>query len=190
MSSLLESAAALRCAGLLARRGERVAVVEATSGGLVGASLLACPGASRFFVSTCVVYSGKGYREFLPPDVLQASGVMDRKHNYANEKNYIESKRLFADEVAQRMRQHLKVDWCVVESGTAGPEFYVPGVKRAFTAVGVAGPGDVLDVGVWTDSSTSSAGTRATNMWRFRDFALERLELAIASAPPAVAAKL
>jgi hypothetical protein len=39
-----------RAAANLQRRGETLCVVEATSGGLVTASLLANPGASRFLV--------------------------------------------------------------------------------------------------------------------------------------------
>lgn len=104
------------------------------------ASLLGCAGASAFFVSSCVVYSGRGYKKFLPQNVLEAASVFDRENNYKNRENYVESKKLFAETVAPLMRDYYRTDWCVVESGTSGPKFYIPGVQSGFTAVGVAGP--------------------------------------------------
>ncbi|MEC9151066.1 MAG: CinA family protein, partial [Pseudomonadota bacterium] len=48
---------ALRIADLLRRRGEKVAVADGATGGLVAASLLTVPGALDFFVGGGVVYS-------------------------------------------------------------------------------------------------------------------------------------
>ena len=48
---------ALRIADLLLQRGEKVAVADGATGGLVAASLLTVPGALDFFVGGGVVYS-------------------------------------------------------------------------------------------------------------------------------------
>ena len=74
--------------------------------------------ASRFFISSCVVYSGRGYKQHLSQEILDKSGVLQREHNYANRENYVESKRLFVKEVSLYMKKKLRADWMVVESGT------------------------------------------------------------------------
>ena len=48
---------ALRIADMLRQRGEKVAVADGATGGLVAASLLTVPGALDFFVGGGVVYS-------------------------------------------------------------------------------------------------------------------------------------
>ena len=48
---------ALRIAGLLRERGEKIAVADGATGGLIAASLLTVPGALDFFVGGGVVYS-------------------------------------------------------------------------------------------------------------------------------------
>ncbi|GBG29059.1 Hypothetical Protein FCC1311_052812 [Hondaea fermentalgiana] len=157
----MDAERAARAARLLAKYKQRVAVVEAT----------------QFFISSCVVYSGRGYKNFLPPKALEAASVFDRENNYKNKANYVESKKLFAESVAPIMREHYRADWCVVESGTSGPTFYIPGVETGFTAVGVAGPPHprtgkpVLAVRVIETSSTD----RVTNMAAFTTTALDLL---------------
>jgi nicotinamide mononucleotide (NMN) deamidase PncC len=46
-----------RAGALLVARGERVAVSESSSGGLVSAALLAVPGASAFYLGGGVIYT-------------------------------------------------------------------------------------------------------------------------------------
>ena len=50
-------AQALRIAGLLRERGEKLAVADGATGGLIAAHLLTVPGALDFFVGGGVVYS-------------------------------------------------------------------------------------------------------------------------------------
>ena len=47
----------LRIAGLLRKRGEKIAVADGATGGLIAASILTVPGALDFFVGGGVVYS-------------------------------------------------------------------------------------------------------------------------------------
>ncbi len=173
------SPGAKRCARLLAERKERVATIEATSAGLIGASLVSCPGASRFFISSAVVYSGRGYKQFLPKEVLERSGVWDRENNYSNREKYIESKRLFVQVCAELMKKETRADWMIVESGTSGPEFYVPGVKQGFTAIGIADPHGRVYVEVFETGTKN----RDANMVTFTQRALEMFEKILKQTP-------
>mmetsp|Transcript_1092 Transcript_1092/g.1391 ORF Transcript_1092/g.1391 Transcript_1092/m.1391 type:complete len:190 (+) Transcript_1092:149-718(+) len=163
---------------VLNARKERIGCVESTTGGLIGASLLSVPGASSFFISSCVVYSGRGYKQHLPQDLLKKSGILDRSKNYANKESYVESKRVFVREVAQDMRKRLKADWFICESGTVGPEFYIPGVHEAFTAVSVVGPPKRAgeESLQWVKVFESKSPDREENMWSFTHASLEMLE--------------
>ena len=152
----------------------RIAVLEATTGGLIAASLLSVPGASSFFISGATVYTGRGAKRILPPDVLQASSLFDRQNNYANRENYIQSKRKYCQIVSESMRKAMKADFCIVESGTTGPDFYIPGVQ-AFTGVGVAGPDDFSLVDVFD----SPLRDRRQNMEDFKRFALRTIRHAL-----------
>eukprot|EP00928_Gymnodinium_smaydae_P014884 TRINITY_DN15463_c0_g1_i1.p2 TRINITY_DN15463_c0_g1~~TRINITY_DN15463_c0_g1_i1.p2 ORF type:complete len:118 (-),score=18.31 TRINITY_DN15463_c0_g1_i1:84-437(-) len=83
----------------------------------------------------------------------------------------IESKRRFVQSVSRGMRDVFASSWCVVESGTCGPEFYVPGVEGGFTAVAVAGPdGFYREVVLHTGSRE-----REVNMEAFAKAALKLL---------------
>jgi len=170
----MDAVVASRAAVALKRMKHRVAVVEATTGGLVGASLVACPGASSFFMSSCVVYTGRGYKTFLPPEVLEAAEVFDREKNYSDGANYVESKKLFVWKTSEMMKKVYRADWCLVESGTSGPEFYIPGVASGFTAVGVAGPVDrrTGEPFLHVDLIHTGKRDREENMKIFAEFAL------------------
>jgi nicotinamide-nucleotide amidase len=159
---------------------QTVAVVEATSGGLVGAALQAVPGASRFYLGSAGIYSGPAAQAILPPEVIGASGMMDRA-NYSGAAVYVESKRRFSREVSRGMRKRFGASWCVAESGTCGPEFYIPGVEGGFTAVGVAGPDGFSRVQVLH----TGHGDRLRNMSAFGEAALELLVRCIEETQPA-----
>lgn len=109
------------------------------------AAFLALPGASQFYVSGCVVYSGRGYKQFVPKKLLESSGVSNRNFNYRNRKNYIESKVKFVNEIAKNSKHIVRSDWFVCESGTVGPNFSIPGVDQAFTAVAISGPNGLFE---------------------------------------------
>ena len=111
---------------------------ESTSGGLVAACLLATPGASQFFISGSIVYTGRGAKRLLPPAVLRASGLMNQRENYASKAAYVRSKEQYTAAVARDMLDHTKAEVVVCESGTTGPDFFVPGVDEGFTSVSVA----------------------------------------------------
>jgi nicotinamide-nucleotide amidase len=180
MSSIILPASSQKVAAILRQSKQRIAVFEATTAGLIAASLVAQPGASGFFVSSSVVYSGRGAKQLLPVQVLRDSGLMDREQNYQSAEPYIASKLRFCSHVATAMREHVKADWILVENGTSGPEFFVPQVEAGFTAVAVSGPDGACVVRVFKTQSRD----RVANMQAFTDFAMDLL-LECMAAPPA-----
>jgi len=158
-------------AKILKSRKQRIAVVEATTAGLISAQLVAQSGASAFFISSIVVYTGRGAKQLLPATILKQSGLFDRESNYKSRDLYVESKVKFCSTVAKEMRSQVKADWIIVESGTSGPEFYIPGVEVGFTAVGVSNPKGETKVRVFHSTSRD----RVANMEQFTSFALDFL---------------
>lgn len=154
----------------------RIAILEATTGGMVASALLAVPGASAFFISGAIVYTARGAKRILPASVLQASSMMERERNYSNMENYFASKYEYCENVAKLMRVEMKADLMLVESGTVGPDFRVPGVDKAFTVVGVAGPNGFYVA----RHIIANSRDREQNMRTFCEFALETLHQALA----------
>jgi hypothetical protein len=124
------------------------------------------------------VYSGRGYRTFIPTDVLIESGALERERNYANKAAYVASKERFVRVVSARMQEQYGADWIVVESGTSGPDFYVPGVESGFTAIGVLGPVNARTGQRWQRYAVVETGhrERESNMWAFAERALALLQ--------------
>lgn len=100
--------------------------------------------------------------------MLLSSGVNDRSKNYSGKDAYILSKVQFVEEIAKNGIRLVKSDWYIVESGTVGPDFYIPNLKQAFTAVAVAGPNGYLKSKIFYSTSTQ----REENMWEFTKEAL------------------
>ena len=155
---------------LLKSKKLKVCVAEATTGGLISASLLAQPGASRFFISSCVLYSKEGIQQLLPQDVIEQSNVMDVAFNYSHKENYITSKEVFVKTVSEYLRRLHDCDYCLCESGTSGPSFYIPGVTSGFTAIAVAGRSKTSIEVLHTDIAD-----RERNMYRFLERSLALL---------------
>lgn len=168
------SACAETTGKLLKAKKLKVCVAESTTGGLISASLLAQPGASRFFISSCTLYSKEGIQQFLPQDVIEKSNVMDVRFNYKNKENYISSKETFVKTVSEHLRELHDCDYCLCESGTSGPEFYIPGVTSGFTAIGVAGRDKTYEEVVHTGVTD-----RESNMYQFLKRSLELLNKVI-----------
>lgn len=99
---------AARVGALLRERGQTVAVVESSAGGLVSAALLAIPGASAYFRGGAVVYSRRAGRALLGLTAEDMTGLRGETEPYA----------LL---VAQRVRDNHHSGWGIAESGAAGP---------------------------------------------------------------------
>jgi nicotinamide-nucleotide amidase len=165
----------LGAARALVSANATVATVEATSGGLISASLQAIPGSSRFFLGGVIIYSAPAAKALLPAALLFQLGTPQQ--NYSSGSNYLTSKRVFTTLLAQHWRERMGADWAVAESGAADASASgrMAQVLReeagAFTVVAVAGPGGVVR------SLTQRAAAGASREDNMRAFAKAGLDL-------------
>lgn len=139
---------------LLKARGEKVAVIDGATGGLVSAALVSVPGATRFFASGGVVYSLRG-RDLL----------LDLpREELATMRSVTESYALLQ---AGRFRERLGVAWGLAETGSAGPNMHPFGVESGASAIAVVGPGVERSVTLRT-----GLDDRISNMFAFAHGAL------------------
>lgn len=142
----------------LKARGETVAVAESSAGGLIAAALLAVPGASAYFRGGAVIYNRTSIRELTGLDMkaLMADGVRS-------------SSEPFAAKLAEAIRERLRADWGLAETGAAGPtgNSYGDAAGHSCTAVASAA----------TKTRTLETGDadRGANMARFAAAALGQL---------------
>jgi PncC family amidohydrolase len=117
-----------RAGALLVARGERVAVSESSSGGLVSAALLAVPGASAFYLGGGVIYTPRAIFGLLgaDKDEIRALGIRSSSEPYARF-------------VAQTVRARVRSDWGLSETGAAGPSGNPYGDPAGHSCVAVAG---------------------------------------------------
>jgi PncC family amidohydrolase len=161
-----QQALANEIAALLTERGEKVAVAEGTAGGLVSAALLWVPGASRYFAGGGVTYT-------LNSRIVLAGVQAETLENYRGT-----TPEMIAT-LAESMRRRLGAEWCIAESGLAGPTGGRSGAAPGRVTIGVAGPisrTEVFETGV---------DDRETNMIDFATRALRYLRDAILEAPRA-----
>jgi nicotinamide-nucleotide amidase len=154
---VFDPALADRVAATLTAHGETVAVAEGSCGGLISASLLAVPGASRYFVGGSVIYTRRA-KEALFPDIPTADGMRGATEEWATW-------------LARAARDRLGTTWGIGEGGAAGPTNpYGDPAGHAWFAV--AGPGDE----VRTRHVLTGLEDRSSNMVEFTKAALSLLE--------------
>lgn len=155
---------ALRIASLLRDRGEKVAVADGATGGLLAATLLTVPGALDFFVGGGVVYS------FRARDVLFAlpreayKGMRGASEDYAMLQ-------------ARAIRDNFGAEWGLAESGSVGGSNHPGGATAGRSVAAVAGP-----TGEWTRLTETGSDDRIANMESFTRAALALLEDALVRA--------
>ena len=148
---------------LLTERGEKVAVAEATAGGLVSAALLWVPGASRYYAGGAVVYT-------LDSRVALAGADAKLFENYRGT-----TPEMIAA-IAESLRQRLNATWCIAESGLAGPTSGRSGLPPGRVTIGVAGPVSRTEV------KETGVNDREANMIEFTTMTLAYLRDAIQEA--------
>ena len=153
---------ALRIADLLRRRGEKVAVADGATGGLVAASLLTVPGALDFFVGGGVVYS------FRARDVLFALP----REAYAGMSGASEDYALLQ---ARAIRDNVGAQWGLAESGSVGGSNHPSGAPAGRSCAAVVGPDGFEFVRV----TETGSDERIANMEAFTRAALQTLEDAL-----------
>jgi nicotinamide-nucleotide amidase len=118
-------------AGLLGRlrsRGETLATAESLTGGLLAATIVDVPGASRVFRGGLVVYATdlKASLAGVPAPLLDAHGPVDPS---------------VAAALAAGARERCDADWGLATTGVAGPDPQ-DGHPVGRVYVAVAGPGE------------------------------------------------
>ena len=120
------TAAGTRVGLALKARGERVAVAESSSGGLVSAALLATPGASAWYLGGAVVYTARARAALMGLPREAVAGMRSATEPYA----------LL---LARAARESLGADWGISETGAAGPTGNPYGDAPGHTCVAVCG---------------------------------------------------
>ena len=153
------NAIAQQIADRLRERGETIAVVDGATGGLVSASLLTVPGATKFFASGGVVYSRRGRDVlFALPDEAY-SGMRSATEEYALLQ-------------ARAIRDNFGADWGIAESGSVGGSSHPSGAPAGRSCVAVVGPDGFEAVHV----TETGSDNRIANMQSFTRAALSFLE--------------
>lgn len=148
---------------LLKDRGESVGVAESSTGGLVSATLLSVPGASRYYAGGAVVYTTNSRRRLFG---------LSREDVVGLEPLSVEIAAVFA----ARARETFDSTWGIAELGAAGPTGTGYGHPAGVCVVAVNGP-----VSMAEEFRTGSS-VREDNMWEFTRKALDLLSRAIRSA--------
>ncbi len=149
---------AQRIAALLRMRGEKVAVADGATGGLIAATLLTVPGALDFFVGGGVVYS------FRARDVLLAlpreayNGMRGASEDYALLQ-------------ARAIAANFGAAWGLAESGSVGGSTHPSGAPAGRSMAALAGPG-----GEHVRLLETASDDRIANMAAFTRNALALLE--------------
>ncbi|WP_293678054.1 CinA family protein [uncultured Phenylobacterium sp.] len=155
-------ALAAEIGAILKDRGEKIAVAESSSGGLISAALLSVPGASAYYLGGAVVYTPKSrvLLTDIPREALE--GMRSASEPYA----------LL---LARTSRERFGATWGISETGAAGPTGNPYGDAAGHTCVAIAGP---VEVALTIETGSSD---RAANMRAFAAGALELLKRVLAA---------
>ena len=147
---------AARIATLLRARGEKVAVADGATGGMIAASLLTVPGALDFFVGGGVVYS------FRARDVLFDLPREAYKRMRGASEDY-------ALLQARAIRDNFHAEWGLAESGSVGGSTHPSGAPAGRSVAALVGP----DGFAATRIIETGSDDRIANMHAFTRNALE-----------------
>lgn len=153
---------AARIAEALKARGEKIAVADGATGGLIAASLLTVPGALKFYVGGGVVYSLRARDVLfgLPRDAYE--GMRSATPEYALLQ-------------ARAIRERFGAEWGIAETGSAGGSRHPMGVAAGQSCCAVVGPGVEM-----TRITETRSEDRVANMELFTRAALGLLAEALA----------
>ncbi len=143
-------------AGHLISRKQTVAVAESSAGGLISAALLSVPGASAYYLGGGVIYTGRALKGLLGVERHTLEGMRSSSEPYAGF-------------LADRIRQTLRADWGLAETGAAGPTGNIYGDAAGHTCLAVSGPVSAVE------TLETAATDRAANMDAFARSALALL---------------
>ncbi|MDJ0641632.1 MAG: CinA family protein [Erythrobacter sp.] len=153
---------ARRIAAALRDRGEKVAVADGATGGLIAASLLTVPGALEFYVGGGIVYSFRARDVLfdLPREAYR--GMRGASEDYALLQ-------------ARAIRDNFGAEWGIAESGSVGGSSHPSGAPAGRSVAAVVGPDSFCRIGTIETESDD----RIANMEAFTRNALAALEEAL-----------
>ncbi len=154
MNSLYELAEPV--GSLLKARGETVAVSESACGGLISAALLSVAGSSAYFLGGATVYTRTSRR------MLLRFGEAEVVMRGASEE--------YVTLCARTIRDLMRADWSLAESGAAGPSGNRYGDPAGHVALAVSGRVSGSRI------VTTGSADREANMWAFAAAALTFLK--------------
>lgn len=141
-------------------RKQTIAIAESSSGGLLSAALLAVPGASAYFLSGAVVYTGRARRKLMGLEADAVEGMRSSSEPYA----------LL---LARTAKERFRTDWGLSETGAAGPTGNPYGDAAGHSCIGVSGP---IERVITLETASSD---RRANMQAFAKEALRALIAAL-----------
>jgi len=144
----------------LKARGEKVAVAESSSGGLISAALLSVPGASAYYLGGAVVYTPKARVMLMEISREALEGMRSASEPYAML-------------LARTARERFGATWGLSETGAAGPTGNGYGDAAGHTCIAVSGP---VEMAFTLETGESD---RAANMTAFAAAALDMLKRAM-----------
>lgn len=116
-----------RAGRLLEARGQKIAVAESSAGGLINAALLAVPGASGWCLGGVVLYTRQARMALKDVNEDMFKGMTGSTEAYATT-------------IARVLRERFGAQWCLCETGTAGPAGSRYGYAPGRSCFAVAGP--------------------------------------------------
>ncbi|MEM7330124.1 MAG: CinA family protein [Pseudomonadota bacterium] len=141
----------------LLERGEKVAIWESSSGGLISAALLMVPGASRFYRGAGIVYTPAAFKGLMGLSKEDLQG-----HRSSTEP--------YAQIMAGIIRRKMRADWGLCETGASGPGGNGYGDAAGHVCAAISGAtiaqAETLETGL---------ADRKENMFLFSEFALKLL---------------
>ena len=145
-------------ATLLCALSHSISVAESSTGGMISASLLSVPGASRYFKGGAVIYTAKSRLAF-----LDLNRERTRQLSPLTEE--------MALEFAIAARAKLDTTWGIAELGVAGPGGtpHSDVIGISISVIALSGPIDA------TVTIETNSDNRAGNMATFTDRALQLL---------------
>ncbi|KAL8832426.1 MAG: hypothetical protein Q9170_004884 [Blastenia crenularia] len=151
-------------AQLLSSRNETISVAETAAGGIISASLLSIPGASKYYKGGLTLYTLESRIQF-------AGWTEDTRKNYKGPNKEVVSG------LARNVREKLGSTYCLCESGTAGPGASGGSRERTpdFVALAVASAEEMMT----EEMETGMNGDREKNMVEFARLGFELLKKAI-----------
>ena len=151
-------ARAEQAARRLKERGERIAIAESSTGGLIAAALLAVPGASAYFLGGAVVYTREARRVLLDIPDAALIGMRSASEPYA-------------ELLAQTVRRRFAADWGLAETGATGPSANRYGDAAGHVCLAVAS----ADSKARVKTIETGSSDRHANMHTFAAAALDML---------------